>query len=730
MYQSHFHLHVRPFSSAANPEHYYPASSIEQARESIARNVERAASVTIVTGPVGSGKTLLCQLIANQYANEFPVCLVQGERLDQPEVLFQSILHKLGIPFRGQDAGELRIILSDHISSPGCVNGILLIIDDADRLNEELLDEVRSITNIVKDGQPCARVVLAGSPRLDENLGAPALESLNQRVAGRHYLENFSHHETSDYIGARITSSGGDAGALFTDDALHKVQQATNGVPRLVNQICDHALMLASVNHVDQLNGQLIEEAWADLQQLPLPLPSDDLANATNELNEAVIEFGELEDPTETSELDKLQEALADLSVTATRATRPIVVGGDVQFESDVAMEESYEDAVLPIRSPLVDDEDLQGTGTHSSHSLDGPIFGGSDSGDQGDSQQFHFEVNEFDVADEDSQTFVFDSQELSDASDEANLSTESAGDDSGENASAEDLMDSVQEQVASELSDLEGESEENSTEAEFEFSFETGDEAAVDWNNSHIVEPHEASASEEEHRHDEHNEVDDDEYQLAQIELERESQGVPEVSHEQASDETDGEFAEQESQGEFESHEFTIEQAANPFAVEFDEEEIVVQNFTSPSQLARGDYDPVTSAYSRQLAAQLSSSHPGLRVHPAIEISSLEFEDEQDSFQPLSACMENESYLSTEEDSPSSAAGFVGKHDPVMPDPFVRSLVADGVTAESEIESEGVVGSIGVEVEAELPAIQSEKKPPKKRTRIFRTLFSGMRSK
>ena len=98
MYQSHFHLNDRPFASVANPDHYFPAASIEQAREVIALNVERASGATTLVGAVGSGKTLLCQLIANQFSSSLPVSMVPGSELRSAEDLLQAILHELDLP--------------------------------------------------------------------------------------------------------------------------------------------------------------------------------------------------------------------------------------------------------------------------------------------------------------------------------------------------------------------------------------------------------------------------------------------------------------------------------------------------------------------------------------------------------------------------------------------------------------------------------------------------------
>ena len=303
MYQSHFRLSSRPFAAAPNPEHYFPASSVERARESLVMSIERAAGLAVVIGGVGTGKTLLCQLIANHFSRELPVCMLSSARICTRQTLLQTLLHRLGLPFRHQDEGELRLTLTDHVTGRSCPRGVLLVVDEADRLPLELLEELRVITNLVQDGEPRVRLMMAGAPRLEERIAHPQLESLNQRVVSRLYLEHFTAEETADYVRARITASGGSAQSMFTDDALEVVYQATSGVPRLINQLCDHALILAAVGKHSQLDAAGIEEAWSDLQQLPLPSRTSDAPLVDEAAPDGVVEFGPLEE--DEADLDK-----------------------------------------------------------------------------------------------------------------------------------------------------------------------------------------------------------------------------------------------------------------------------------------------------------------------------------------------------------------------------------------------------------------------------------------
>jgi hypothetical protein len=129
---------------------------------------------------------------------------------------------------------------------------------------------------------------------LEERCASPKLESFNQRVAARCYLEALDRPQTIDYVRQQIEQVQGQPDRLFTADALDAIYHATDGIPRLVNQVCDHALLLAFAGGVRQLTAAGIEEAWSDLQQLPTPWNASQGAPAIGQAN--VVEFGNLDD--------------------------------------------------------------------------------------------------------------------------------------------------------------------------------------------------------------------------------------------------------------------------------------------------------------------------------------------------------------------------------------------------------------------------------------------------
>jgi len=297
MYESYFGFSQRPFASVPQVEQYFPGAAIEAARVTLARCIERGEGAGMLVGPSGMGKTLLCQVLADQFRELFQVALLSSGRLSSRRALLQAIRYELGQPYRGMDEGELRLALVDHLTlGENCRGGLLLVVDEAHTLPLRLLDEIRMLTNLAHRGQPRVRLVLAGGTALEERLASPKLDSFSQRLAARCYLESFSRAETQDYIHARIRAVGGAADALLPEATCQTVHRATDGVPRLINQVCDHALLLACVAARRQLEPAQIEEAWADLQQLPTPWNGESRDRASG----AVVEFGRLEDsPTE-----------------------------------------------------------------------------------------------------------------------------------------------------------------------------------------------------------------------------------------------------------------------------------------------------------------------------------------------------------------------------------------------------------------------------------------------
>ena len=326
MYETYFNLTERPFASVPRIDHYYPAAVIDAARNTLTRCVDRGEGVAMVIGPPGTGKSLLCQILAEQFQQTFQVALLASTHLDTRRSLLQATLYELNRPYRGMDEGELRLSLVDYITlHDDCSRGVVLLVDEAHHLPLRLLDEIRSLTNLTRDMQPAVRMVLAGGHGLEERFASPKLESFSQRISARCYLEAFQRSETQTYIQGRIAACGGRGAEVFPAETCHMVHKATDGVPRLINQVCDHVLLLAYTAGIQRIEAVHVEEAWADLQQLPTPWNA--AAAPTGASGDSVIEFGGLDDgPAELPPIAGKIAVAEDTSPAEDRIMQPTLV--------------------------------------------------------------------------------------------------------------------------------------------------------------------------------------------------------------------------------------------------------------------------------------------------------------------------------------------------------------------------------------------------------------------
>ncbi|MCI0332931.1 MAG: AAA family ATPase [Planctomycetes bacterium] len=284
----------RVFASYPLVARYFPGAAVEDARQRLSRATDRGDGPGLIIGAPGTGKSLLLQVLATQYHARFDVVLLACARLCTRRALLQAVLFELGLPYKLRDEGDLRLSLLDHLLSEQCPAGLLLLVDEAQALPTALLDELRILTNLVRGGVPRVWLVLAGSSALEESFAHPELESFSQRLSARCYLAPFNREETWQYIRAQIAACGVTPDDVIAPDAAAAVFDATDGVPRLINQLCDRALQFAVAKGASRLDRQVVQEAWADLQQLPTPWETPPVEVATAADN--VIEFGKLGD--------------------------------------------------------------------------------------------------------------------------------------------------------------------------------------------------------------------------------------------------------------------------------------------------------------------------------------------------------------------------------------------------------------------------------------------------
>lgn len=349
MYEAFFGLTRRPFSTVLSPAQFFSAESVEQAREVLRRVLERGEGVGVLMGPPGCGKSMLLRRIAADAAAEMDVVLLGGfGAAPARKELLQTLLFELELPFRGLDEGELRLALLERLLTRGDENPpVALLVDEAHHLAPPHLDELRQLSDVQAGDGPRLRIVLAGGAPLEELLASPNLEALSQRVAARCYLQPWSRLECSEFVRKQVALAGG-RDELFSPTALENLYRAGDGVPRLIGQLADLSLVLAARKRQGQVSGELVEEAWGELQQLPAPWSPPRRA-ATVERPAAsarpgIVEFGDLVD----------LNSLPDFAGQAAAAEMDISDFGDLPEESSLERA-AVDPAEVELSSALAD---------------------------------------------------------------------------------------------------------------------------------------------------------------------------------------------------------------------------------------------------------------------------------------------------------------------------------------------------------------------------------------
>jgi type II secretory pathway predicted ATPase ExeA len=250
---------------------YHPAREIDAALHAIERAIRRSEGIGLVVGPPGTGKSLLLAKAADSLREDFDVALLSGARICTRRALWQSILAEIGEPYRNLDEGDLRIGIVERIRGLAATgSGLVVLVDEANTLPTRLIEELRLLTTIPTP-LPAVHIVLAGTAELEEMLAAPKMEGVAQRIAVRHYLEPLDHAETGAYLHTQMKAASLDWDAQFDPGCADAVFTASDGVPRLINQLCDHALVAVAEAGRQRVTPADIAAAWREIQRLPPP---------------------------------------------------------------------------------------------------------------------------------------------------------------------------------------------------------------------------------------------------------------------------------------------------------------------------------------------------------------------------------------------------------------------------------------------------------------------------
>jgi type II secretory pathway predicted ATPase ExeA len=314
MESSKLFFRENPFPASPSPDHYLAIGSSEAARARMMESIDRREGPGLIIGPPGTGKSLLCMLIASAFKTQYDVVLLSETRICTRKALLQHLLHHLGLPFSDRSEGELRLSLIDRAASggPDSRKGVLIIVDEAQTLPGRLLEELRMMSGIVRNGSPRVQLVLAGGPSLDERLAQPRMEALSQRIGARCYLHPLGQNETAAYIRDAFRRSGANPQTSIDDSAIQSAYYASSGIIRLINQTMSRTIAIAQAQGCGRVTASLVEQAWADLQQLPSPIYSDSNSSGAGTSSSSVVEFGSLDEEFEVGAPTRTGDPMAE----------------------------------------------------------------------------------------------------------------------------------------------------------------------------------------------------------------------------------------------------------------------------------------------------------------------------------------------------------------------------------------------------------------------------------
>lgn len=271
MYEEFFGLQRRPFSATPDANCFVPLETHQGVLDALAVSCERGQGIGVLTGEAGLGKSLVGLRLAFELQPTFATAFLGHSAYATRRALLQAILFELNRPYDRMGEQELRLELTSALKSLRSESqGFVLIVDEAHRLSVPLLDEVRLLTLLAEGGEPLARVVLIGNRDLEERLADPELAAFNQRVACQVDLAPLTQVESLEYLSASLEFAGGEVEEIFTEEALAFLAKAADGVPRCLNHLADHSLLLAFVTERRPVSADIMREALDDLKQLPL----------------------------------------------------------------------------------------------------------------------------------------------------------------------------------------------------------------------------------------------------------------------------------------------------------------------------------------------------------------------------------------------------------------------------------------------------------------------------
>ena len=303
MYKQFYNLNQNPFEITPDPAFLFTSEKHEEALTALYYGVLGRKGFVVMTGEVGTGKTLLVRSLLQLIKSQNMACsYVFNSNLDSTDFL-RLVAFDFGLPSAGKSKGELLVELNEYLLA--CHHKkitAVLVIDEAHHLSPEVLEEIRLLMNLETAKEKLLQILLAGQPELDDKLDSFGLRQLKQRIAVRCQLEALSEEEVMEYIQSRLRTAGCDRSVavhLFPRETVARIHRFTGGIPRLINLVCENALLMGCASQVRQLTPDILDEIAANFRLTELG-PAPQVQSQKNELWQSVKSLLEFRDSSDS----------------------------------------------------------------------------------------------------------------------------------------------------------------------------------------------------------------------------------------------------------------------------------------------------------------------------------------------------------------------------------------------------------------------------------------------
>ncbi|MGA8034532.1 MAG: AAA family ATPase [Candidatus Acidiferrales bacterium] len=311
MYQKFFGLRESPFNVNPDPRYLFLTKQIQEALAGLTYGIQNRKGFILLTGEVGTGKTtLLNRLLDWLHGQRVKTAFVFNSQLNTSQ-LFDFIMADFGIPTDTRQKSQVLLKLNQWLLERyRSGETAVLIIDEAQNLSLQVLEEIRLLTNLETSTEKLLQIVLTGQPELEEKLKLPQLRQLRQRITLRCRTSALTLEETFGYIAERLRIAGANGEPIFSKEAIQTVHVYSRGIPRVVNLLCEHALINAYVDHLRPVPAHLVEEVAREFQLDEIePIAPSNIPNGANHSTDTQALL---------QNLDELLGRLRDANITPT----------------------------------------------------------------------------------------------------------------------------------------------------------------------------------------------------------------------------------------------------------------------------------------------------------------------------------------------------------------------------------------------------------------------------